>query len=102
MIDVGKDLQMAFEDGYQQGKRDAQRWIPCSERLPKQNGIYNVTRYISDGFECREITDACYYDGANTWHDDTKVNHGRHYLKDVIAWMPLPEPWKGENNGRSK
>ena len=73
-----------------------QRWIPCSERLPNTNGVYSVTRKISDGFECRNISDACYYDGTNTWHDDTRVNHERRYLTDVIAWMPLPEPYRGE------
>ena len=71
-----------------------QRWIPCSERLPNTNGIYIVTRRISDGFECRNITDACYFDGSNTWHDDTRVNHKRKYLADVLAWMPLPEPYR--------
>lgn len=79
-----------------QALKDAQpeqRWIPCSEGLPKTNGIYNVTRRISDGFECRNITDACYFDGSNTWHDDTRVNHERKYLTDVLAWCELPEPY---------
>lgn len=78
-----------------------QRWIPCSERPPKQNGVYAVTRIISEGFEYNNITDrcytdCCYFDGSNTWHDDTRVNHGREYLTDVIAWQPLPEPYKEE------
>lgn len=84
----------------------AREWIPCSERTPKNerslntNGIYIVTRRISDGFECQNITDACYFDGSNTWHDDTRVNHERKYLADVLAWMPLPEPYKeGEQDG---
>ena len=72
------------------------RWIPCSERPPRTSGNYNVTRKISDGFECRNISDTCYFDGSNTWHDDTRVNHGRRYLTDVIAWRHLPEPYKGE------
>lgn len=72
------------------------RWIPCSEKLPKQNGVYIVTRAVSDGFEYHNITDACYFDGSNVWHDDTRVNHGREYLADVIAWMPKPKPWKGD------
>lgn len=70
-------------------------WTPCSERPPRTNGVYNVTRKISDGFECGNISDSCYYDGAYTWHDDTRVNHERRYLRDVIAWMPLPEPYEG-------
>ena len=76
-----------------------QQWIPCSEKLPNTNGIYIVTRRISDGFECRNITDACYFDGSNTWHDDTRVNHERKYLADVLAWMPLPTPWEGGQDG---
>jgi len=72
-------------------------WIPCSERLPNTNGIYIVTRSISDGFEYQNITDACYFDGSNTWHDDTRINHERKYLADVLAWMPLPEPARLEN-----
>jgi hypothetical protein len=72
------------------------QWIPCSERLPNTNGIYIVTRSISDGFEYQNITDACYFDGSNTWHDDTRINHERKYLADVLAWMPLPEPWRGD------
>ena len=75
-----------------------QRWIPCSERLPVQNGVYVVTRTISDRFEYNNITDCCYFDGTNTWHDDTRVNHGRKYLADVIAWQPLPEPYKADVN----
>ena len=72
------------------------QWTPCSKGLPKTNGIYNVTRSVSDGFECRNITDACYFDGSNTWHDDTRINHERKYLTDVVAWCELPEPYREE------
>lgn len=75
-----------------------QCWIPCGERLPVQNGIYVVTRTISDGFEYNNITDCCYFDGTNTWHDDTRVNHGRKYLADVVAWQPLPDPYWEEKS----
>lgn len=76
-------------------KLKSMAWIPVIERLPNANGIYIVTRRISDGFEYQNITDACYFDGSNTWHDDTRINHERKYLADVLAWMPLPEPWRG-------
>lgn len=65
------------------------KWIPVSERLPKTQGVYNVTRLIDEAY----ITDSCFYDG-NTWYDDTRINHGRKYLHDVVAWMPLQEPYK--------
>ncbi len=67
-------------------------WIPISEKLPNRNEVYNVTRII----EGTRLTDASYFDGQNTWHRDTGVNHGRPYLTDIIAWQPLPEPYKGD------
>lgn len=69
------------------------RWIPVSEGLPKTCDVYNVTRRIAGV----DITDSCYYDGCGTWYDDTRINHERNYLHDITAWMPLPEPWKGES-----
>ena len=71
-------------------------WIPVSERLPNTLGVYNVTRKIIEGETIYFISDACYFDGQNTWHDDTRVNHSRPYLTDVIAWMQRPEPYKKE------
>ena len=70
------------------------KWIPCSKRLPKTNGVYLVTRKIAEDNCVWFITDAVYFDGQNTWHNDNRVNHGRDYLKDVIAWMEKPEPYK--------
>lgn len=67
-----------------------QRWIPVSEGLPKSNGVYNVTRLIDEAY----ITDSCFYDGQGTWYDDTRINHDRKHLDDVIAWIPLPERYK--------
>lgn len=102
--DVARDIATIIENEQDMrvmlASQHEQRWIPVSERLPNTNGVYNVTRKISDGFECRNISDACYYDGINTWHDDTRVNHGRRYLTDVIAWMPLPEPYKENRSER--
>lgn len=69
------------------------KWIPCSERLPETNGVYSITRKISDGEYRWYISDSAYFDGQNTWHSDNRVNHDREYLKDVIAWMPLPAPY---------
>jgi len=77
-------------------KLKADRWIPVSERLPNTLGVYNVTRKIIEGETSYVISDACYFDGQNTWHADTGVNHGRPYITDVIAWKPKPEPYESE------
>lgn len=72
------------------------KWIPVSERLPEVNGVYCITRKINDGERIYYIPDSAYWDGISTWHDDTRVNHSRPYLTNVIAWMPLSEPYKEE------
>ena len=55
-----------------------QKWVPCSERLPDQNGKYLVV-------------------GRQKAINILKFDGGRWYGKwGVVAWMPLPEPYKGE------
>lgn len=64
-----------------------QRWIPCSERLPEEFGEYLVTKKAI-GWNCEEYNsnDIAYFD-----------NEGFHKADKVLAWMPLPEPYGGEN-----
>lgn len=89
-------LQDAIEYVINRIKTD--RWIPVTERLPNTLGVYNVTRKIIEGETSYVISDACYFDGQNTWHADTGINHGRPYITDVIAWKPKPEPYESEGN----
>ena len=67
----------------------AQQWIPCSERLPDAGEYYFVTvqHFGWNYTEYRDIDIAKYeVDGWRSCHN-------------VLAWMPLPEPWKGERDG---
>ena len=74
-------------------------WIPCSERLPEENGTYLV--YAPD------------YRGGSSrgkeWHDGImfaifkagkwSIEHGYYSRPNcVIAWMPLPKPYGAEND----
>lgn len=64
-------------------------WIPCSERLPEKpranyyDGYIVQTRHVMQPF-------SAYWDGIEWTDDDDDA------VDDVIAWMPLPEPYKGE------
>ena len=62
------------------------RWIPCSERLPDKTGTYMTTvDYGKYGL----ATGQRFYHGKGLgWEDDC-----------VIAWMPLPPSYQGEENG---
>lgn len=69
-------------------KPEKPQWIPCTERLPEENDRYVVwCEWIDEeGYECGEYNVASFYNGH--WY-------GKH-LRKVIAWMPLPEPYKKE------
>jgi len=75
---------------------DSQRWIPVTERLPeyltsvldmndymtcKGNGVISILHWC-DGWNC------CLHDDGSIYRDSE--------IKGVVAWMPLPEPYKEE------
>lgn len=57
------------------------RWIPVSERLPKEKGNYLV----------------CYNDGyiaVSEWHPNPYEKICFDLLPElIVAWMPLPKPY---------
>lgn len=77
----------------------AQQWIPCSERLPYAEYGESDTVLTTCGYRDVEDTSVrwirlLYFNGGN-WCYPT----GETYEAKVYAWMPLPEPWEGEDNG---
>ena len=87
-------------------------WIPCSEdNMPEDNVPVNVTwvnrrpvSYYEDIKDKPFTATAVYYKGKWYWWDavveDRIAEHGDLGAKqidiwiDIIAWMPLPEPYK--------
>lgn len=72
-----------------------EKWIPCSERLPETIGEYLITA-LSNPHKNR-IVSAGYYHSRFKEFGTYKVD-GSWEKWDVIAWMPLPEPWKGADD----
>lgn len=67
-----------------------QRWIPCSERLPEENGQYLITvKYKhEDGY------DDIYTEHGAWYFDRFYFSHCREVERSVLAWCELPEPYK--------
>ena len=70
------------------------KWTPVSERLPEDgrpvliyawNVHHVVARY--DEFRTNDGYKKCWVT-ADAWNGNTEIKH------DVIAWMPLPQPYK--------
>ena len=72
-----------------------EEWIPCSERLPKPNELVdNVRKYYLIQDEYGDMHVASYL--RNGW---ISIDSFYTLEDDVIAWMPLPEPYKAESEG---
>ena len=85
-----------YQKGYQDGL-NADKWIPCSERLPSESGEYNVTNKKTDGKRICYQSSSAYFNGK-TWHSDfIGICNGRQDIgREVIAWQPLPQGYKKE------
>ena len=85
--------------------RNQPRWIPCSKRMPDkefEEGVEKgtvmdlypclVTRYATHSLvnPKRLYVAKHYYDG-----DDFVNNGQQECTESVVAWMPLPEPYRG-------
>lgn len=98
-----EDFIKGFECGTQRqfeaDKADIPTWIPCSERLPEED-ICNS--YLIAWIPANEKVKCGlphYYQVAD-WEDGdwTNLDFCGHEEIVILAWMPLPEPWKGADD----
>jgi len=88
MAKVAKECKECKERLRNLPSAEAVGWIPCSERLPKWDDmVVGVIITIDNG----EVSFADYCSESGTFHD---VNQDV-WTREVIAWMPLPKPYKG-------
>ena len=92
-----EETTKAIELGIQALKENT--WIPCSERLPeepKENPVFDgkylevylVTTKYGSNEQDKVYPFRAFWNGIN-FTDGWRI-------LDVIAWMSLPEPYKGE------
>lgn len=82
--------QAELEKAFKLGKEEANKWIPCSEKLPEpridvwcNSDIGQIQGY--------------YEEHVGTWY--ASFGLGRDYLELIVnAWMPLPESYKPQES----
>lgn len=83
-------------------QRPTWEWIPCSERLPDEEGEYIATVSADGGhmyigiiyygkplMPNRKVNGKCWYHSDDEWGDVVYDDD------DIFAWIQLPEPYKG-------
>ena len=101
-------LGMVTALGYKHEKT-AQKWIPCSEKLPEEYGEYRIT-WTTSASKSRFIGDS-EYEITGEWDSENYRFKGEWLLTDyikaypsvkVLAWRELEEPWRGEEHDNDR
>ena len=84
-------------ESFMRENQSAQQWIPCAERLPEDEDVLVWYEYFRYGdynrmYQTYGIGYCSIVDSKVIWGGDV-IGHGAR----AIAWMPLPEPYKEEN-----
>ena len=96
--DLSFDQKEAFEDEINaeptiELKRDKEKWIPCSERLPEDGEIVLVSDGIDYAVAFWRFDAEAWDDPLHGWLDSFEFK--------VKAWMPLPEPYGGDQDDKN-
>ena len=116
-IDDDRNCYIGFDGEYEKWNIDPdvlaeaktvepQRWIPCERELPEEYGEYQIT-WVTSASK-RQFIGISEYEVTGEWAAENNRFKGEWLLDDyikeypgakVIAWMPLPEVYRGEDDG---
>lgn len=78
-----------YQMGYEDGNKDNDGWIPCSERMP-ETGEHVLVSFKCSGF----IPVIAFLSESKRWLMLQGANGFNDITNAVSAWRPLPEPYK--------
>lgn len=94
-----------YDVGYWAGRRDYEpRWIPVTEQLPEEDKEVLISYRYKEGEGDTSHIDIDITSYGQMYFGGQKIGRVKHWRApfeyfesnyEVIAWMPLPEPYKG-------
>ncbi len=79
-------------------------WIPVTERLPKYDVLSEYYEEVIVTLDDGRVTVGCYCNLYKEWwvNAESGTKHAINATGHVIAWQPLPEPYKAEKQAKWK
>lgn len=114
--DYFKQYNMGLTDGIKAlnelpSAQPEQRWIPVSERLPEEDTEVLISYRYKEGEGDTSHVDIDITTYGQMYFGGNKVGNSKHWRApfeyfhsnyEVIAWMPLPVPYKGEGEAHEQ
>jgi len=97
-LEVMLNAQKAFLAEAEQG------WIPCSERLPKEDSrylvqmSYGIMQVLSWANVLEKVDDVDFCNEKHSGWYEYDSEWGYCERHEVVAWMPLPKPYREEKD----
>ena len=70
------------------------KWIPCNKQLPKENKYYLVQNEYGDILVAKYVKKDCW--------EEIYSRHKLGATDKIVAWMPLPKPYKAEMENKER
>lgn len=99
MIEAHGSLVVEAKDMAIKALEQEPRWIPVSEGLPKEpiyKGFVEPSEPVLIQLNSGGMKVSRYWGSRERYKDEPWIDLSYPTTLDVVAWMPLPEPYKAE------
>lgn len=87
-------MRLIDADAHPTADRPTGQWIPATERLPETPEKWWQKKDYLACFKGGYVLTVGWWDGWNCRMELDGTVDREHEMTDIIAWMPLPEPYK--------